>query len=248
MASNVVLELKNLHKKYLGTDIPSMTDNVTVESLNSEDADIAYFEALTEIAESQNDVEAQPYINSLYSYFKEHPVTEAPDSFEEPEEAPEDLDKEIEDDGSNGEEELGPNDQTFANKYPEVDAEATLVKSYDNWLSSMKIKPFYKTLRTYYEYYLANTLNFLDREFLWGLIKAISSCITHLIIEGEQKEEAMTLVDKYYDSLVHCMNTTIHATDKGDVVSSFQYMVDFLGIVDEYSTEDDSEDENKEVE
>ncbi len=250
MASNVVLELKNLHKKYLGTDIPSMTDDIAVECLNSESADVVYFEALKEIAEDQNDIEARPYINSLYTYFKENPLAEAPEdaSFDIPEDAPEDLDNEIEDNGSNGEEELGPNDQTFANKYPEVDADDILVKAYDSWLSSMKIKPFYKTLRTYYEYYLANTLNFLDRDFLWGLIKAISSCITHLVIEGQQKEEALTLVDKYYDSLVHCMNTTVHATDKGDVVSSFQYMVDFLGIVDEYSNEDDSEDDNKEVE
>ena len=134
-------------------------------------------------------------------------------------------------------------EETFASKYPQVDTETILLSTYRDWILGVKGKPFFKTLVAFYEDSQAGLLNFTDRIFLWKFIKAISSCLTHLLIEGEQREEALCLVDKYYDSLIHCLNSVVHAADKEDVISSFQYMVDFLGISKNLESEEkESED------
>ena len=140
----------------------------------------------------------------------------------------EELDFDTEVDGLVGE--LGPGQESYTNKYPDKDATADLVKSYDEFILGVKEKPFYKTIESYYSIYTSGALNFMERKFLWKFMKAISSSITHLLIEGEQKEESLILVEKYYDSLVTAMNRVIHAADKQDVIQSFNYMVEFLGI------------------
>ena len=126
--------------------------------------------------------------------------------------------------------ELGKNEDSFEHKYPDVDAKETLKKSYVTWLDSMTNKPFFKTMAAFYDLAKMNQLNFVDRAFLWKFLKAVSSCITHLLIEGEQREESICLVDTYFDSLNDCLLSTIHAKDKDDVIQSFLYMVSFLGL------------------
>lgn len=138
------------------------------------------------------------------------------------------------------------NGVSFSEKYPEA-TESLLKEVYEEWLQSIKGKPFVKTIRNAYELYMSNTLNFLDRDFLWKFIKAISSCLTHLLIEGEQREEALCLVDKYYDSIIQCLNGVVHASDREDVVTSFRYMAEFLGIAKEFSSME-TEEGNKDSE
>jgi hypothetical protein len=129
-------------------------------------------------------------------------------------------DYDLEDDGQS----------SFEEEYPEEDADTILETLYEDWLAQVRNKPFVKTIRGYHDVQQRGGLNILDREFLWRLIKAISSCITHVVIEAEQRVESIILVQTYYDGLVGCMNTVVHAADQEDVMRSFQYMVDFLGI------------------
>lgn len=247
MSSQFLSGVKALHSKYLKSDTPSFNSSLPLENqeIVSNHPDVLLWEAYKEIALSQSEAEAFPYLSSLYNYFSGNPLKEADDFDAEIANAPEV--------NSDGEEDslenldLPDGQETFSNKYPEVDLPSLLERTYNDWILGIKGKPFYKTIRSYYEIHLSGSLNFLDREFLWKLLKAISSCITHLLIEGEQKEEALCLIEKYYDSLIQCLNSVIHAADREDVVSSFNYMVDFLGISKEFAKEGDnlSEDEFK---
>ena len=240
-----------------------MTDfcnaEVNFDSLNIHHPDVELLAAYHEILSEEDNHECDVELYSLYKYFEENKdsfesLTEAEDdnalatSFDatsDTEDVPEDFSDDSEDDSSEEDEELGRNEETFDNKYPEVNQEETLKKVYDEWLVEVSNKPFYKTVESYYQSSQSGTLNFVDRNFLWKLIKAISSCITHLFIEGEQKEEAICLVDKYYDSLINCLNSVVHASSKEDVSNAFLYMVDFLGFVreDEEATDNDTNEE-----
>lgn len=138
-------------------------------------------------------------------------------------------------------ENLGDEEETFSNKYPNVDGEEVLKQTYNDWLENINKKPFYKAIEGYYNQKLSGSLNYLERGFLWKFMKAISSAITHLLIEGEQKEEAIYLVQKYYDSLAACLDKVIHAADKEDVIQAFDFMVEFLGILSDDDEVTDSE-------
>lgn len=220
-------------------------------SLTAEDRE--YLEALREISKDYS-VEG---MEEDFSFFdRKKPLKEDPNlenltgengTSDENSEVPEDLgdlesppDELVEpEEGSEQE-----NGISFSEKYPET-TESLLKTIYEEWVQSVKNKPFVKTIRSAYELYMSNTLNFLDRDFLWRFIKAISSCLTHLLIEGEQREEALCLVDKYYDSIVQCLNGVVHASDREDVVTSFRYMTEFLGIAKEFASLEEASEEEK---
>lgn len=139
-------------------------------------------------------------------------------------------------------ENLSGDQSQFLDMYPTVDADETLVSVYNSWVQQVKGKPFVKTIRVYYEQLQAASLDFYEREFLWKFAKAISSAITHLLIEGEQKVEAVILVEKYYDSLVVCMNRVLHASDTEDIKEVLLYMAEFLSLIEEGGSSEAEED------
>ena len=201
-------------------------------------SDIHLLTAYQEILENPTNY---PKFTALFNYFN-NTINEAEDETPEAGADSEDEstdsgltnDFDLPDSAESGDDfDLGKNEETFSNKYPEVNEEETLKKVYEEWIENVRNKPFYKTIESYYASAQAETLNYVDRNFLWKLIKAISSCLTHLFIEGEQKEESLCLVDRYYDSLINCLNSVVHANAKEDVVNSFIYIVDLLGLSNE---------------
>ena len=121
---------------------------------------------------------------------------------------------------------------SFEEEFPKIDADKLLEVQYSNWLSEIKNKTFYKIVRGYQVEEQGGSLNFNDRTFLWKLLKAISSCITHLAIEVELHPESLILFEEYYDGLVACMNNVVHARNQSDVQASYMYMLDMLSLSD----------------
>lgn len=220
--SDFMSEIQGLTEKYKGVkSIPKVEVKEDLALLNT------YAEISPNLTEDNIFVSIQSKLSKVLEAFED-------------EDEEENLEFDMEMDHLEGE--LGPEEETFTNKYPNVDADSLLVQAYDNFILSVKEKTFYKTIENYYELQTRGALNFVERKFLWRFLKAISSAITHLLIEGEQKEESITLVDKYYDSLVTCMNKVVHAADKQDVIQAFNYMIEFLGIAepDEISSSDEA--------
>ena len=212
-------EVKSIYDKYF-QDTPLIWEGHTdFKSLDQSNPDIAKLTAIEAAMESHG--QSNPYMNTLYAHFKS--LSEASDDVDS-------FDSGADADGSDPDDELGKNEETFATKYPTVDAKETLKKVYVQWLDAMSNKAFFKTIAAFYDMAKMNQLNFIDRAFLWKFLKAVSSCITHLLIEGEQREESVCLVDTYFDSLNECLLNTIHAKSKDDVIQSFLYMVSFLGL------------------
>ena len=212
--ASVYTEIKDIYNKYLQTETLVWEGKSNFRGMDQTKPDIAELAALEEILESRG--ETNPYLLTLYKALNEKAEV---NSFDE-------LQAEAED----AEDTLGKNEETFQSKYPEVDSKEVLKKSYVTWLDSMTNKPFFKAIASFYDQAKKNQLNFVDRTFLWNFLKAISSCITHLLIEGAQREEAICLVDTYFDSLSDCLQSTIHAKSKDDVIQAFLYMVSFLGL------------------
>lgn len=230
--ASVYTEIKSIYDKFFKEDQLCWEGKTNFKSLNQSDPVISELTALEEILESTG--ESNPYMISLYRKFSGKKINEADaDSFEDLQASAAEQEKESSAESSAEElpeDELGKNEETFANKYPNVDEKEVLKKSYVTWLDAMTNKPFFKTIASFYDMAKMNQLNFVDRAFLWKFLKAISSCITHLLIEGEQREESICLVDTYFDSLNDCLLSTIHAKSKDDVIQSFLYMVSFLGL------------------
>lgn len=134
---------------------------------------------------------------------------------------------------------------SFEETYPEVDADSTLEMCYERWLAEIENKPFFKTIKNYKTVYLANRLDVLDRTFLLRLIKAVSSLITHIVIEAELRPEAIVLLERYYDDLVSCMNLVVHSADKEDIYQAFTYVLEFLQLIDEEEKATASEDNDE---
>ena len=233
--ASIYTEIKEIYNKYLDGVEPVWEGKSDFKSLDQTNEDIQELTALEEILESQGEVNNK-YLSSLY--VKLSGLNEAaPTSFDELQADAKEKAEEFEpavsvENGETSEDEnaLGKNEDTFENKYPDVDAQEILKKCYVNWLDSMTNKPFFKTIASFYDLAKQNQLNFVDRAFLWKFLKAVSSCITHILIEGEQREESICLVDTYFDSLNDCLLSTIHAKTKDDVIQSFLYMVSFLGL------------------
>lgn len=245
--ATVYSEIKQIYDKHFNDEKNLVWEGKSdFKSLKSDSPDIAELAALEELVESRG--ETNPYLLTLYKKFalNEADGDEGGDdisAFDELQSDASELEKEDSGEtekpdgssageGENAEEDdsLGKNEETFANKYPDVDEKEVLKKSYVTWLDAMVNKPFFKTIANFYDLAKMNQLNFVDRSFLWNFLKAVSSCITHLLIEGAQREEAICLVDSYFDSLNDCLNTTIHAKSKDDVIQAFLYMVSFLGL------------------
>jgi len=239
--ASIYSEIKSHYDKHFGDSTLIWEGKSNFKSLDQTDPEIRELTALEEILESTG--ETNPYLNTLYHKISrdlmeadEEASADDMESFDElPAEdvASDDSASEEGDAGASDDteaDELGKNEETFANKYPNVDEREVLKKSYVTWLDAMTNKPFFKTIASFYDLAKMNQLNFVDRAFLWKFLKAISSCITHLLIEGEQREESICLVDTYFDSLNDCLLSTIHAKSKDDVVQSFLYMVSFLGL------------------
>ena len=254
--ASIYSEIKSIYEKHFDTDDQLIWEGKSdFKSMDQSDPEVAELTALEELVESRG--ETNPYLLTLYRKLTEGDKEEATSEdtitgFEELQAQVGDLDvsvdeEELEADAPE-EEQLGKNEETFANKYPDVDQKETLKKCYVTWLDSMTNKPFFKTVASFYDLAKMNQLNFVDRAFLWKFLKAISSCITHLLIEGEQREESVCLVDTYFDSLNDCLLSTIHAKSKDDVIQSFLYMVSFLGlnrdVHGEVETLDTGNDEN----
>ena len=221
--ASVYTEIKQIYNKHFGDDQLVWEGKSNFKSLDQSDPEISELTALEEILESRG--ETNPYLNTLYKKIAGVTVNEAEDDLEGFDQiSTGDAEETLPED------ELGKNEETFANKYPNVDEKEVLKKSYVTWLDAMTNKPFFKTIASFYDLAKMNQLNFVDRAFLWKFLKAISSCITHLLIEGEQREESICLVDSYFDSLNDCLLSTIHAKSKDDVIQSFLYMVSFLGL------------------
>lgn len=164
----------------------------------------------------------------------EDPLSEPPMDFDGPREDGAELD-------DNGQ-------STFADEYPKLDEASVLEACYNEWLERSRSKPFYKVIKAYNANKEKGSLNPTDRIFLWKFIKSISSTITHLIIEVETHPEAICLMDKYFDGLMQCLNTVIHASDTEDVMTSFRYMVEFLGISNsEQASSDEHAEEDAEI-
>ena len=222
--ASVYTEIKSIYSKYFKDEQLCWEGKSNFKALDQSNPDVAELTALEELLESRG--ETNPYLLTLYKKFSGELVKEADDvnSFD-------DLSKLVDQEQASEEpEDLGKNTETFANKYPDVDEKEVLKRCYVGWLDAMTNKPFFKTIASFYDSAKMNQLNFVDRAFLWKFLKAISSCITHLLIEGEQREESICLVDTYFDSLNDCMLSTIHAKSKDDVIQSFLYMVSFLGL------------------
>lgn len=243
-------EIEVLKERYLGSKL-----SVKVGTLKE---DIEYFKAVQELNLLEEDVaeELQERLQQLSGLIQEaddedtltqDEEDEGPPEDEEffsegpPEESEEDKNLSFDTEPEETPEDLGDEEETFGNKYPEVDGAAVLQQSYNDWLENISRKPFYKVIEGFYSQKLSGSLNYLERGFLWKFMKSISSAITHLLIEGEQKEEAIYLVQKYYDSLSACLDKVIHAADKEDVIQAFDFMVEFLGILSEDGGEEESE-------
>lgn len=234
--ASIYTELKELYDKYLEGVEPVWEGKSDFKSLDQTNEDIQELTAIEEILESQGEVQ-NLQLSSLYAKIVSL-NEDAPTSFDEIQaDAPEMAAAAEEEqpavsveDAEDEESTLGKNEDSFENKYPEVDAQEVLKKCYVNWLDSMTNKPFFKTVASFYDLAKQNQLNFVDRAFLWKFLKAVSSCITHILIEGEQREESICLVDTYFDSLNDCLLSTIHAKTKDDVIQAFLYMVSFLGL------------------
>lgn len=227
--ASVYSEVKNIYNKYFKDDSLVWEGKSDFKSMDQSKPDIAELTALEEILESRG--ETNPYLLTLYKK-----LNEAGEGTDGDISTFDDLQASVEMDGAEEnteeapDEELGKNEETFANKYPDVNEKEVLKKCYVTWLDAMVNKPFFKTIASFYDLAKMNQLNFVDRSFLWNFLKAISSCITHLLIEGAQREEAICLVDTYFDSLSDCLQSTIHAKSKDDVIQAFLYMVSFLGL------------------
>ena len=227
--ASVYSEVKNIYNKYFKDDSLVWEGKSDFKSMDQSKPDIAELTALEEILESRG--ETNPYLLTLYKK-----LNEAGEGTDGDISTFVDLQASVETDGAEEnteeapDEELGKNEETFANKYPDVNEKEVLKKCYVTWLDAMVNKPFFKTIASFYDLAKMNQLNFVDRSFLWNFLKAISSCITHLLIEGAQREEAICLVDTYFDSLSDCLQSTIHAKSKDDVIQAFLYMVSFLGL------------------
>ena len=228
--ASIYSEIKSIYDKHFNADQLVWEGKTDFKSLDQSNPEIAELTSLEELLESRG--ETNPYLNTLYKMFLNEADGEV-SSFD-------DLQAQAQADNAHGEEssvdlpdpedDLGTNEDTFSNKYPNVDEKEVLKKSYVVWLDAMTNKPFFKTIAAFYDLAKMNQLNFVDRAFLWKFLKAISSCITHLLIEGEQREESICLVDSYFASLNDCLLSTIHAKSKDDVIQSFLYMVSFLGL------------------
>ncbi len=234
--ATIYAEIKDIYTKYFSDDSLVWEGKSDFKSLDQSNPDIAKLTELETILESRG--ETNPYLLTLY---KKLALTEADEEASDKEDSLDAFNAALQDvkaenaESSEGDENqtddsLGPNEDTFANKYPNVDEKEVLKKCYVSWLDAMTTKPFFKTISSFYELAKINQLNFIDRSFLWNFLKAISSCITHLLIEGAQREEAICLVDTYFDSLNDCLQTTIHAKSKDDVIQAFLYMISFLGL------------------
>ena len=226
--STIYSEIKSIYSKHFEDDANLLWEGATnFKSLDQSDPEIQRLTEIESILESRG--QTNPYFITLYKA-----MNEADDikGFDDLQANAEDLaDVSVDTDEEEAEDDtLGKNEETFANKYPNVDAKECLKKCYVTWLDSMTNKPFFKTIASFYDLAKMNQLNFVDRAFLWKFLKAISSCITHILIEGEQREESICLVDTYFDSLNDCLLSTIHAKSKDDVIQSFLYMVSFLGL------------------
>ena len=225
--STVYNEIKTIYNKYFTSENLIWEGKSDFKSLDQSNPDIKKLTELEAVLESRG--ETNPYFLSLYKKFA---LTEADKGSDEINSF-DDLQDSIKADSNEAQDandSLGSNEETFANKYPDVDQKELLKKCYVTWLDEMTSKPFFKTIASFYDLAKKNQLNFVDRSFLWNFLKAISSCITHLLIEGAQREEAVCLVDMYFDSLSDCLQATIHAKSKDDVIQAFLYMISFLGL------------------
>lgn len=251
---SLLLSVKSLYEKYIGGEPPEEIEDIIECSGNKSSLGLVV-DAYAEIAINEGDLESLRYINPLQKFLSSNLLME--DGEEDSEDGAEEGSVPGEEDSEGEEglefnteleeedpEEMSDGEESFANKYPTVDAQEVLNDSYKEWLMSVESKPFYKTIKGYYEMSLSGYLNYMERSFLWKFLKAISSAITHLLIEGEQKEEAISLVEKYYDSLVQCMNSVVHATDKEAVSQAFQYMIEFLNLVEEENSDESKSDED----
>lgn len=127
-------------------------------------------------------------------------------------------------------------DSEFQDLYPKANTAELLDTQYAEWLSEITYKSFYKTISSYYDQYKSGDL-VISRDFMFQLIKAISSCITHLAIEAEQKNSAILLFETYFDSLVNCLNNVVHASTEEDVLASYSYMVSFINLNEDFVSE-----------
>ena len=119
---------------------------------------------------------------------------------------------------------------SFEEEYPFVNKEDLLTAQYEAFINEVDNKPFFKIIKKYFEDYLMNRLDVVNRDFLWDLIKAISSTITHLAIEAGNKPSSILLFESYYNSLVSCLNNVVHASNDDDILASYEWMTNFLGI------------------
>lgn len=131
-------------------------------------------------------------------------------------------------------------DTEFQDVYPKANTAELLEDQYKEWLSEVTYKSFYKTIASYYDEFNSGDL-IISRDFMFQLIKAISSCITHLAIEAEQKNSAILLFESYYDSLVNCLNNVVHASTEEDVLASYSYMVDFINLDRDLLSDEESD-------
>ena len=225
--ATIYTEIKSIYNKYFTNENLIWEGKTDFRAMDQTKPDIAQLTALESQLKARG--ETNPYLITLYKKLNEASNEKAEiNSFEDLQNV---ANEKIADENSVPDEnDLGKNEETFSNKYPEVDEVEVLKKCYVTWLDVMVNKPFYKTIASFYDLAKMNQLNFVDRSFLWNFLKAISSCITHLLIEGAQREEAICLVDKYFDSLSDCLQSTIHAKSKDDVIQAFLYMVSFLGL------------------
>lgn len=229
--STIYSEIKSIYKKHFEDEADLLWESATdFRSLDQADPEIKRLTEIEAILEANG--QTNPYFNTLYKKLSEADDVKGFDDLQaNANDLADATSVDMEDDEAEDEEDtLGKNEETFANKYPDVDAKECLKKCYVTWLDSMTNKPFFKTIASFYDLAKMNQLNFVDRAFLWKFLKAVSSCITHILIEGEQREESICLVDTYFDSLNDCLLSTIHAKSKDDVIQSFLYMVSFLGL------------------
>lgn len=119
---------------------------------------------------------------------------------------------------------------TFKDEFPEVENISELERQYLDWLEIIKSKSLYKVISSYSDDYKTGDIDLLDRKFLWGLTKAVSSTITHLAIGAEQKPENVLLFEVYYDELIKCLNGIIHAKEQRDILVSYEFMYKFLSL------------------
>ena len=227
--SSVYSAVKAIYDKHFKSGDLVWEGKSDFRSMDKTDPDIAVLADAETVLEARG--ETNPFLLTLYKKLNEEESGDI-DSFGELQADAGELaaGSDAAEASKEDDQELGKNEETFSNKYPDVDEKEVLKKCYVVWLDAMVNKPFFKTIASFYDMAKKNQLNFVDRSFLWNFLKAISSCITHLLIEGAQREEAICLVDSYFDSLSDCLQSTIHAKSKDDVIQAFLYMVSFLGL------------------